>query len=87
MINFEKNASDPKRLFQASFQLLQEERWRNSCFPNLLQLDDALFKAVREFEYVSGKPFIYGQRRYLDTLVCFFFFYFPMERVISFFVF
>ncbi|CDS02677.1 hypothetical protein LRAMOSA00082 [Lichtheimia ramosa] len=68
MINFEKNASDPKRLFQASFQLLQEERWRNSCFPNLLQLDDALFKAVREFEYVSGKPFIYGQRRYLDTL-------------------
>ncbi|KAI7886717.1 hypothetical protein K492DRAFT_202988 [Lichtheimia hyalospora FSU 10163] len=68
MINFEKNASDPKRLFQASFQLLQEERWRNSCFPNLLQLDDALFKAVREFEYISGKPFIYGQRRYLDTL-------------------
>lgn len=74
MINFEKNASDPKRLFQASFQLLQEERWRNSCFPNLLQLDDALFKAVREFEYISGKPFIYGQRRYLDTLVCVFHF-------------
>ncbi|KAI9313815.1 microtubule associated protein-domain-containing protein [Dichotomocladium elegans] len=68
MIEFEKAASDPKRLFQASFQLVEEERWRNSCFPNLLQLDEDLFAAVRAFEEVSGKPFIYGQRRYLDTL-------------------
>ncbi|KAI8369635.1 microtubule associated protein-domain-containing protein [Radiomyces spectabilis] len=69
MIDFEKNASDPKRLFQASFQLLEEERWRNTCFPTLLQLDDNLIQAVQDFERVSGKCFMYGDRRYMDTLL------------------
>ncbi|KAI8149357.1 microtubule associated protein-domain-containing protein [Fennellomyces sp. T-0311] len=68
MIDFEKTASDPKRLFQSSFQLNEEERWRKTCFPTLLMLDDSLLKAVQDFERVSGKPFIYDHRRYLDTL-------------------
>ncbi|ORZ08138.1 hypothetical protein BCR42DRAFT_442313 [Absidia repens] len=69
MIDFETSASDPRRLFQASFQLMEEERWRKTCFPTLLQLDDALIKAVQEFEYISEKHFLVGNRRYLDMLM------------------
>ncbi|KAI9357488.1 hypothetical protein BD770DRAFT_388841 [Pilaira anomala] len=69
MIDFEKTASDPKRLFQASFRLIEEEKWRNSCLPRLLQLDRALIKALGEFERLAGKPVMIGERRYLDTLL------------------
>lgn len=69
MIDFEKTASDPKRLFQASFRLIEEEKWRNSCLPRLLHLDRALIKAIGEFERLAGKPVMIGERRYLDTLV------------------
>ncbi|EIE81950.1 hypothetical protein RO3G_06655 [Rhizopus delemar RA 99-880] len=69
MIDFEKKASDPKRLFQASFQLLEEEKWRNSCLPRLLQLDRSLIKAIQEFEKLAGKPVMFGEKRYLDTLL------------------
>lgn len=76
MIDFEKTASDPKRLFQASFRLIEEEKWRNSCLPRLLQLDRALIKALGEFERLAGKPVMIGERRYLDTLVTFYLFVF-----------
>ncbi|KAL9540773.1 hypothetical protein MBANPS3_009498 [Mucor bainieri] len=69
MIDFEKTASDPKRLFQASFQLLEEEKWRNNCLPRLLYLDRQLIKALNEFEKLAGKPVMIGERRYLDTLL------------------
>ncbi|KAI8636916.1 hypothetical protein BD408DRAFT_425401 [Parasitella parasitica] len=69
MIDFEKTASDPKRLFQASFQLLEEEKWRNNCLPRLLYLDRQLIKAINEFEKLAGKPVMIGERRYLDTLL------------------
>ncbi|KAI9273953.1 hypothetical protein EDC94DRAFT_593281 [Helicostylum pulchrum] len=69
MIDFEKTASDPKRLFQASFRLIEEEKWRNSCLPRLLHLDRALIKAIGEFERLAGKPVMIGERRYLDTLL------------------
>lgn len=69
MIDFEKTASDPKRLFQASFRLIEEEKWRNTCLPRLLQLDRALIKAINEFEKLAGKPVMIGDCRYLDTLV------------------
>lgn len=69
MIDFEKTASDPKRLFQASFRLIEEEKWRNTCLPHLLQLDRQLIKAIEEFERLAGKPVMIGERRYLDTLL------------------
>ncbi|KAI7865402.1 microtubule associated protein-domain-containing protein [Spinellus fusiger] len=68
MVDFEKNASDPKRLFRASFQLMDEERWRKTCFPTLLQLDADLIYAVKDYEQLSGKYFIYDNHRYLDIL-------------------
>ncbi|KAI8976496.1 microtubule associated protein-domain-containing protein [Pilobolus umbonatus] len=69
MIDFEKTASDPKRLFQASFQLLEEEKWRNTCLPRLLLLDRSLIKAIQEYEQLTDKPVMIGSRRYLDTLL------------------
>ncbi|KAF7722174.1 carboxypeptidase C prc1 [Apophysomyces ossiformis] len=68
MVDFEKTASDPGRLFQSSFILNEQERFRKSCFPTLLKLDKKLMHAVQKFERVSKKPFIVGERRYLDTL-------------------
>ncbi|KAI8075273.1 microtubule associated protein-domain-containing protein [Gongronella butleri] len=69
MIDFEASASNPQRLFTASFQLMEEERFRKTCFPTLLQLDDALIKSVQDFESISGKHFMVGTRRYLDILM------------------
>ncbi|KAI8368043.1 hypothetical protein BD560DRAFT_454844 [Blakeslea trispora] len=69
MLDFEKKASDPKRLFQASFQLLEEEKWRRTCLPRLLQLDRQLIKAIDEFEKSAGKPVMIGDKRYLDALL------------------
>ncbi|KAI8335085.1 microtubule associated protein-domain-containing protein [Chlamydoabsidia padenii] len=69
MIDFETSASDPKRLFQASFRLMEEERWRKTCFPTLLHLDDLLIKAVQEYERISEKHFMVGNKRYLDVLM------------------
>lgn len=69
MVDFEKTASDPRRLFRASFQLNEEEKFRRTCFPTLLQLDESLLKAIQDFERASGKPFMLGNRRYRDTLV------------------
>lgn len=44
---FEVSASDPKRLFRSSVQLLQEERFRKGCQPHLQQLENAIVDAIR----------------------------------------
>lgn len=69
MVDFEKTASDPKRPFRASFQLLEEEKFRRTCSPTLRRLDESLLKAIQDFERASAKPFMLGNRRYRDTLV------------------
>src|SRR5689334_229559 len=38
MKDFESRASDPRRLFQSSFRLLDEEKFRKNAFPNLISL-------------------------------------------------
>lgn len=50
MIEFEKTASDPRRLFQPSFRLLEEEKWRKSCWPNLVKIEDQLINACIAYE-------------------------------------
>ncbi|CAG8460829.1 10691_t:CDS:10 [Racocetra fulgida] len=50
MTEFEKTASDPRRLFQSSFRLLEEEKWRKSCWPNLVKIEDQLISACVEYE-------------------------------------
>ncbi|CAG8474486.1 13102_t:CDS:10 [Cetraspora pellucida] len=46
----EKTASDPRRLFQSSFRLLEEEKWRKSCWPNLVKIEDNLINACIAYE-------------------------------------
>jgi len=68
MVDFEITASDPRRLFKSSFQLLEEERWRKTCFPTLLKMEDDLVSAVQELESVMGKHFVLDDERFLTTL-------------------
>ncbi|KAI9003174.1 microtubule associated protein-domain-containing protein [Gaertneriomyces semiglobifer] len=68
MIDFEVTASDPKRLFRPSFQLLEEEKFRKTCFPTLLRLEDSLRKGIAAMEAETGQPFICDGERYLDRL-------------------
>ncbi|KAG5859655.1 hypothetical protein KMI_05g08370 [Encephalitozoon hellem] len=55
MNEFEKIASDPKRLFRSSLQLLSEEKFRNSAYPNLIRIEEAIFKLLDEYEGRFGK--------------------------------
>ena len=50
MIAFEQTASDPKRLFQSSFQLVEEEKFRRRAYPTLLKLENTLLEAIMKFE-------------------------------------
>ncbi|KAM0681346.1 hypothetical protein GINT2_000546 [Glugoides intestinalis] len=54
MLEFEKVASDPKRLFKSSFQLNSEEKFRNSAYPSLLKLEESLFELIDRFERSYG---------------------------------
>lgn len=58
MMQFEKVASDPKRLFKSSFQLNTEEKFRNSAYPSLLKMEEAIFQMIDAFEMNYG-PFFY----------------------------
>lgn len=55
MIEFEKNASDPARLFRSSFRLLQEEKFRKTAYPNLLKMESSLRTIVSAYQ---ASPFI-----------------------------
>jgi len=63
MTEFEKIASDPKRLFKSSFQLNQEERFRNTAYPNLLKLEERIFALISEYEDKYGE-FVYEKLSY-----------------------
>jgi hypothetical protein len=58
MIEFEKSASDPRRLFQSSFRLLEEEKWRKSCWPNLVKIEDQLISACLAYEEGMIKSYL-----------------------------
>ncbi|ORX77606.1 hypothetical protein K493DRAFT_308859 [Basidiobolus meristosporus CBS 931.73] len=68
MIEFEKTASDPRRLFRSSFQLNQEEKWRKKAYPNLLKFEEQLINAILNYELQENKPFIHNNQRYMDVL-------------------
>ena len=56
MIDFEKSASDPRRLFRSSFQLVEEEKFRKTCFPTLMKLEQKLEKAIVAWEQGVSSP-------------------------------
>ncbi|KAJ3261136.1 hypothetical protein HK103_006445 [Boothiomyces macroporosus] len=55
---FEVTASDPKRLFKPSFQLLEEEKFRKTCFPTLLKLENELKSSIELYQQ-NGNEFRY----------------------------
>ncbi|KAF9354543.1 carboxypeptidase C prc1, partial [Mortierella sp. AD094] len=65
---FEHSASDPKRLFQSSFQLVEEEKFRRRAYPTLLKLERTLIESIETFEKDHGEPFMYDGVPYLETL-------------------
>jgi hypothetical protein len=67
MIEFEKVASDPKRLFKSSFQLLSEEKFRKNAVPNLLKIEDELLREINKYEEEFG-AFIYQENLYKSFL-------------------
>ncbi|KAG0312152.1 hypothetical protein BGZ97_011432, partial [Linnemannia gamsii] len=68
MIAFEQTASDPKRLFQSSFQLVEEEKFRRRAYPTLLKLESTLLNAIIKFEQEQEQSFMYEGLPYLETL-------------------
>ncbi|KAF9115212.1 carboxypeptidase C prc1 [Mortierella sp. AM989] len=68
MKNFEHSASDPKRLFQSSFQLVEEEKFRRRAYPTLLKFERTLIEAIESFEREHGEHFMYEGVPYLETL-------------------
>ncbi|KAI9229960.1 MAG: hypothetical protein DHS80DRAFT_13150, partial [Piptocephalis tieghemiana] len=68
MVDFEERASDKKRLFGNSRQLMDEEKWRKTAYPNLLKLEDQLAQAVLGYEEGQGRLFIIEDSRFLETL-------------------
>lgn len=59
MREFEKSASDPARLFRSSFQLLQEEKFRKTALPSLLNLETQLKSLLAEYKLKFEEEFIY----------------------------
>ncbi|KAI9205335.1 uncharacterized protein BJ171DRAFT_72006 [Polychytrium aggregatum] len=50
IVDFEKRAQDKNRLFRPSFQLVEEEKFRKTCFPTLLNMESDLHRDVLAFE-------------------------------------
>ncbi|KAJ3112990.1 hypothetical protein HDU96_003913 [Phlyctochytrium bullatum] len=65
--DFEKSASDPQRLFQPSFRLLEEEKFRKTGVPTLLAKEEKLRKAVAAFE-AANYPFNFRGERWLEVM-------------------
>ncbi|KAJ3055135.1 hypothetical protein HK097_011372 [Rhizophlyctis rosea] len=70
MLEFEKTASDPRRLFRSSFQLNEEERFRKTCFPTLMKMENALKVDVAQFEIDNGPGAVveWKGERFLDLM-------------------
>lgn len=67
MTEFEKIASDPKRLFKSSFQLNSEEKFRNNAYPSLLKMEESILELIEKFEKNYG-TFEYNGEEYKTAL-------------------
>ena len=59
MKEFEKSASDPARLFRSSFQLLQEEKFRKTAQPSLLNSEAQIRAKLLEYKNKFDEEFVY----------------------------
>lgn len=67
MIEFEKIASDPRRLFKNSKQLLNEEKFRKTAAPNLLNLEKEILNRIENYESEFGTFFLNGNYKEILT--------------------
>ncbi|KAF9974737.1 carboxypeptidase C prc1, partial [Modicella reniformis] len=68
MISFEQTACNPERLFQPSFQLVEEEKVRKRAYTTLVRLENTLIGSIEKFENEHEDTFVYEGIRYLETL-------------------
>ena len=68
MITFEKDASDPARLFKSSFQLVQEEKFRKTAFPTLVKLENEIVRKIQRWESEKGRTFMYSSSASNDVV-------------------
>eukprot|EP01135_Chromosphaera_perkinsii_P002992 Nk52_evm14s232 gene=Nk52_evmTU14s232 len=68
MCEFEVKASDPKRLFASSIQLLKEEKFRRTAYPSLVKQEKKLIAALQEYEQKHGKHFLIHGEVYINTI-------------------
>lgn len=67
IVDFEEKASDPARLFQSSFRLIEEERFRRNAVPLLNRKEDKLLFLLQEYKEKFLNDFIYkGQNLRLE---------------------
>ncbi|KAI5181899.1 hypothetical protein NEOKW01_2055 [Nematocida sp. AWRm80] len=57
---FEVDASDPKRLFRSSFQLISEEKFRKIAVPTLLRLEKEILSLAVSYTQSTGKEVVIG---------------------------
>ena len=70
MREFEKSASDPARLFRSSFQLLQEEKFRKTAFPTLLNLESQIKTQLNDYKLKFEEDFIYYNEITVENDTC-----------------
>ena len=68
MVAFEVTASDPRRLFANSIQLVKEERFRKTAYPSLVKLEKKLTTALAEFDSKHGTPFMVDNEVYINVM-------------------
>ncbi|OAG31888.1 hypothetical protein NEDG_00363 [Nematocida displodere] len=58
---FEEAASDPRRLFRSSFQLVSEEKFRKMAVPTLLRVEKEIIKLYEDYQALFKKePLVNG---------------------------
>ncbi|KAI8616257.1 hypothetical protein BC830DRAFT_215506 [Chytriomyces sp. MP71] len=69
LIEFEKAAGDPSRLFSgSSLRLLEEEKLRKSALPTLKQMENRLRKMLNDYEEDTNYSFMLNGRPYVEIL-------------------
>ena len=68
ILEFEEKAKDPKRLFRNSKFLVEEEKFRKNCVPQIMNLENEIFQAVYEYEKKFDCKFKFQGKNYTKRL-------------------
>lgn len=68
MVVFERQASDPKRLFRSSFQLNSEEKFRKMAVPTLLKIEREVMESERLYAEKYKEDVVIGGKEAVKDL-------------------